>query len=91
MSNGLFVLAVAVGAALLAVWIEVRFPSFGPERFGGTMLHSGIAFVMLKLSVNGADITLSTTLLLLLPALVYALLCTLWMLRLTQTALGLSR
>lgn len=92
MSNHMFVLAFAVGAALLAIWIQVRFPSHGPERFGGTMLHAGIAFVILKIVTHVGDATLSgLAFLVLFPALVYALLCTLWMLKLTQTALGLSR
>jgi uncharacterized membrane protein len=94
MSNGTFVLALAVGAALIAVWIQVRFPSLGPERFGGTMLHAGVAFLILKVIVHLGDSTVSTfgaVFLVLLPALVYALLCTLWMLKLTQTAFGFSR
>ena len=34
MSNGTFVLVLAAGAALLAMWTHVRFPSLAPERIG---------------------------------------------------------
>ena len=94
MLNNMFVVALAVGAALLALWIQTRFPSLAPERFGGTMLHAAIAFALLTFATPGNDasvLTLSGIFLVLLPALVYALLCTLWMLKLAQTAFGLSR
>lgn len=91
MSNGMFVIALAVGAAALAVWIQVRFPSFAPTRFGGTMLHAAIAFALLWLASDPNVLSLAAIFLGLLPALVYALLCTIWVLQLAQTALGLSR
>lgn len=94
MSNGMFVLVLTVGAALLAVWIQARFPSLAPERLGRTMLHAGVAFVVLKVIVHLGGSTLTTLgaiFLVLLPALVYSLLCMLWMVRHFQTALGFSR
>ena len=94
MSNGTFVVALAIGAALLAVWIHGRFPLLAPERLGPTLLHAGVAFVILKLTVHVGGSNLSTfggIFLVLLPAFVYALLCTLWMVRHAQTALGVSR
>ena len=77
MSNGTFVLALAVGAGLLAIWTHTRFPSLAPERLGRTILHAATAFTVVFAFV--------------LPALVYALLCTIWVLQHAQTALGLSR
>ena len=50
MSNEMFVLVLAVGAAALAGWIHARFPGLAPERMGKTALHTGIAFVLLKLT-----------------------------------------
>ncbi len=91
MSNGMFVIALAVGAAALAVWIQVRFPSLGPTRFGGTMLHAALAFALLWVASAPSVITLGAIFLGLLPALVYALLSTIWVIQLAQTALGLSR
>jgi hypothetical protein len=94
MSNGMFVLALAVGAGLLAVWIHARFPTLAPERLGKTMLHAGAAFLVLRLTPGFGDSPTALFIgvfLFVLPALVYALLCTLWMLRIFQTALGMSR
>jgi hypothetical protein len=94
MSNGLFVLALAVGAGLLAMWLHTRFPGLAPERLGRTMLHTGVAFALLKLTPalgEGAAALFAGIFLFILPALVYALLCSIWMLRHAQTAMGASR
>ncbi len=94
MSNELFILALAAGAGLLAVWIHARFPGLAPERMGKTMLHTGAAFVLLKLAPGVGDspvALLGGVFLFVLPALVYALLCSIWMLMHAQTALGVSR
>jgi len=94
MSNELFLLALAGGAGLLAVWIHARFPGIAPERMGKTMLHTGIAFVFLQVIPGhgeSAPAVFINVFLFVLPALVYALLCSIWMLRLFQTALGVSR
>lgn len=94
MSNEVFVLAVAVGAALLAAWTYARFPSWAPERLGRTVLHVVIAFVLLQLAPGIASspaAAFASIFLLLLPALVYAFLCTLWLLKFAQQALGMSR
>lgn len=94
MSKEMFVLALAAGAGLLAVWIHAHFPGLAPERMGKTLLHTGIAFVLLKLT-PGLDVSLAAmfagVFLFVLPALVYALLCSIWVLKLAQTALGVSR
>jgi hypothetical protein len=93
MSNGTFVLALAAGAALLALWTHVRFPSLAPERIGRTVIHSASAFVLLKVAAGvEAGATAAVPLfLLVLPALVYALLCVIWVMLHAQTALGMSR
>jgi hypothetical protein len=93
MSNGTFVLVLAAGAGLLAMWTHTRFPSLAPERLGRTIVHAATAFVLLKMtSVFGeSPRAFGVVFLFVLPALVYALLCTIWMLRHAQTALGLSR
>lgn len=93
MSNGTFVFALAVGAALLAVWIHVRFPALAPERLGRTLAHAVVAFALLQLAppLVGPAALLAGVFLVVLPALVYALLSAIWMLRHLQTALGLPR
>ncbi len=93
MSNSTFVLILAAGAGLLAMWVHARFPSLAPERLGRTILHAATAFALLKLtSMFGESATaFAVVFLFVLPALVYALLCTIWILQQAQTALGLSR
>ena len=93
MSNGTFVLVLAAGAGLLAMWTHVRFPALAPERLGRTILHAATAFALLKLTALFGESSTAFTLVFVfvLPALVYALLCTIWVLQHAQTALGLSR
>ena len=94
MSKEMFVLALAVGAGLLAMWVHVRFPGLAPARMVKTLFHTGAAFVLLMLTPSLAGATPSgfaLVFLFVLPALVYALLCTLWMLKHAQSALGVSR
>ena len=93
MSNSMFVLALAAGAGLLAVWIHARFPGLAPERMGKTVIHTGIAFVLLKLTPGLGETVVAKfagVFLVVLPALTYALLCAIWMLRHAQSAMGLG-
>lgn len=93
MSNGTFVLVLAAGAGLLAMWVHARFPALAPERLGRTILHAAAAFALLKTTTLFGESTAAFTVVFVfvLPALVYALLCTIWVLQHAQTALGLSR
>jgi len=93
MSNGTFALVLAAGAGLLAMWLHARFPSLAPKRLGRTILHAATAFALLKMTTMLGESTASITLVFVfvLPALVYAMLCTIWVLRHAQTALGISR
>ena len=93
MSNGTFVLALAAGAGLLAMWLHVRFPALAPERLGRTILHVLAAFALLHMTARVGDSStiVAALFLFVLPALVYALLCTIWMIQHAQTALGISR
>lgn len=94
MSNSTFVLVLAVGAALLAVWTHARFPGLAPARLGRTVLHTACAVLVLHLLPLALDSALDvrvSTLGVVLPALVYAMLAAIWMLRLAQTTLGLQR
>lgn len=94
MSNGTFVLVLAVGAALLAAWTHARFPSLAPARLGRTVLHTAGAVLVLNLLPFALDSALDVRVSILgvvLPALVYTMLAAIWMLRLAQTTLGLQR
>ena len=95
MSNSTFVLALAGGAALLAMWTHTRFPSLAPERVGPALAHACSAFALLLLTEaavgEGSRMLFASVMCLVLPALVYALLCMIWMLKHAQTALGFGR
>ena len=94
MSSSTFLLVLTGGAGLLAAWIHARFPSLAPERMGPALVHALMAFAILKLTATvgqGSFTVFVTVTFLVLPALVYALLCTIWVLQHAQTALGLSK
>jgi hypothetical protein len=91
MSSSMFVFSLAVGAAFLAVWVHARFPNLAPEHVGKTLLHTGVALALLRFTpglVESPTMAIAMLLLLVLPGLVYALLCSIWMLRHVQTAMG---
>ena len=94
MSKEMFALALAIGAGMVAMWAYVRFPGLAPAKMGKALLHAAAAFGLLQLT-PGLDGSVGTTFalvfLFVLPALVYALLSTLWMLKHAQSALGVSR
>jgi hypothetical protein len=92
MSNSMFVCLLAIGAALIAAWVHARFPKLAPEHLGKTLLHTGVAFCLLNFTpgmVESPKVALVMVILLVLPGLVYALLCSIWMLRHVQTAMGI--
>ena len=94
MSNGTFVFALAAGAALLALWTHVRFPSLAPAGLTRTIVHTAIALLLLNAIPFVLALSVNTYLLMfgvVLPALVYGMLAALWMLKLAQTALGFQR
>jgi hypothetical protein len=93
MSNSAFVFVLAVGSAVLALWIHVRFPKFAPEMVGKTLLHTMLAFALLGLMpgmVESPVLAVISVTILVLPCLTYAQLCAIWMLRHVQTAMGVG-
>jgi hypothetical protein len=92
-SNGTYVVVLAFGAALLAVWTHARLPGLAPERLGRTLAHLVASSVLLLLTprVGQAFDPWIAIFLLVLPALVYAFLSALWMLEHARTALGMQR
>jgi hypothetical protein len=89
---GFFLVALAVGAALIAVWLDVRFERFGPSDFRGAFLHVGLALVVGWLLVPAGlagvlAVGASPTVALLgvaLPSLVYVFLAALWVVKQAQ-------
>ena len=94
MSPQVFVLVVAVGAAVIALWLDVRLRSLAPQRLTWTLFHLGGAMVALQVMPklvtlvvgNGDEPSrkVAATLLVLLPVLTYCWLSALWLLKLLQ-------
>jgi hypothetical protein len=90
LSNGNFVLVLTVGAALLALWIDVRLPKLAPASLKRVILHVAVALVGLHLIPGiAATVTLYLALFaVVLPALVYTFLTALWFIRIAQRTLA---
>jgi hypothetical protein len=90
MSVQLFVAALAVGAAVLALWLHVRFPQLAPACALRTIAHLALAGTVLFFFVPDGDgsapAAFSAAFLIVLPGLVYAFLASIWMLRVLQAA-----
>ena len=93
MSLELFVAALATGGALLALWTHARFPNLAPSSLLWTLVHLVAAVLVLHVVPDpGRSVAtaFAVTFLCVLPALAYAFLASIWMLRLLQAAV-LSR
>ena len=97
MSISILVVTFGFGAAALALWLDLRFPRLAPEGMTRTGLHLAAAIVGLQLAplamqgiVGGESLprTLVALFAVLLPALVYPFLATIWLLKLMRGVLG---
>jgi hypothetical protein len=87
------VLLIGVGAGAIALWIDARFPRLAPDEMRTALIHVGVSIVVAQLIVPiGMKVLLSletvpATLLAVFgvafPAVVYALLAGLWVIKLT--------
>ena len=101
MSLGTFVIALTLGAALLALWAGVRFPRMGPDTLSGAMLQVALALVAGWFLVPAAMSTvvgwgepagpILAVLLFALPALTYLFLASLWAMRVLQQMMHSAR
>ena len=99
MSSGSLVVCLTLGAAALALWIGVRFPGRGPQRVASIGLHLALSLVAVQAAPvamrllvedsESAPVAAVALLGLFLPALVYAFLAALWLMRRVQ--LGITR
>lgn len=97
MTTTTFVLALALGAAMLALWCVQRLPGFAPAGLRGALGHVGAAMVVMNLAVpvglvlaveSGSTLGLLLGVLgVALPPLTYVFLATLWALRVAQNSL----
>jgi hypothetical protein len=84
-----FTLTLTLGAALLAVWFDARFPALRPKSIAHGFVHAALgvfsmfgAVGLLQLVYGIPDVAfMGLVLSVFWPALIYALLAGLWMLR----------
>ena len=79
-----FVSALVVGAALLALWIDARFPNLAPKSFQKRMLAAicaVLAFGAAPVFGGSAAAVYATLFAIVLPLLVSSLLAAVWVLR----------
>jgi len=91
-----FLIALTLGAFALALWINQRFPGIAPEELKTALMHVGAALLVGQAVVPlvngllpdmGALATALVAIFLVgLPALVYSLLSSIWIIRLAQAA-----
>ena len=92
-----FLLVLTLGAGAIALWINFRFPKLAPEGLKMAIIHVGAAILVGQVLLPGLNEAvphsnpmvagLVITFLLGLPALVYALLASIWVIRIAQGAL----
>jgi len=94
LSSSAFAVCFLAGSAMLALWLELRFPRLGPTTVKGTLLHVGgtiiAAQILLPLGVHfltgSRVLTLVALFILALSALTYSLLAAIWLLKLVSNA-----
>jgi hypothetical protein len=94
----MFIMAFGVGAAILAVWADIRFEKVRPANLYAAMIHVGVAMLLAKflvplgLHLVGSLTTALTGVFLVgLPACVYCLLACFWIMRQVGDQLGNAR
>lgn len=92
MSMTTFVLFLCTGAALIALWLAMRFPELGPEDVTKALLHVGISVVVLQLMVPAIHVVSATgvpgaqfvvSFGIVLPGLTYVFVAAAWLIRAT--------
>jgi hypothetical protein len=97
-SVGLVVMLIAVGAAAIALWIDVRFPGIAPREARGILLHAVLAVAAGQLLVpptlrfltelESAPLILAGVFGVAFPTIIYALLVGVWTIKTAQSHLG---
>jgi hypothetical protein len=93
-----FLVGLALGAGAIALWINFRFPKLAPERLVTAAMHVVVAMILCSAVVpHLGDLVPETltpvmraavvTFLIGLPALVYALLASIWVILMAQGAM----
>ena len=93
MDRQYFAVALFAGAALLATWCYLRFEGRGPRSISAVVLHALVAFVALRVAgqvlgfTTAPAETVLAMLAVMLPALVYVFLASLWVLTMLRSAM----
>lgn len=90
MTNHSFLIALGVGAALIAFWFAVRFPDRAPENLQRLLVHVAIVLaagwlapsVTGPLIASGFPTTMTALFAVVLPVLIYTFLAGAWVLQL---------
>jgi hypothetical protein len=95
MSSGSFAIALGIGAAALAFWVQFRFPNLTPQNLGWAIFHLFIAGALAQLtkavfgSVELQPLgTMALVFGLALPTLVYSFVAGMWLVRIAQGVTG---
>lgn len=97
MNPGLVTGLIGVGAAAIALWIDVRFPRLAPHDMAKALLHVAASVVLgyaispalqTMLAYEDPRLTLLAIFGLGFPSIVYCLLAGVWMIKLAQRALS---
>jgi hypothetical protein len=89
MATGVFSVALAIGAALISVWLDMRLDEKRPGAPASRLGHAAAAYLVLQLVVAGtgsldhppAFAKLCAIFFLILPSFIYAFLAGVWLMR----------
>ena len=93
MNMQVLIMAMALGGAVISLWIAYRVPSLAPQSLRGVLMHVGAALGVCQIvpfglnrTLDPSDLPLTMTGLfgLALPTLVYVFLVGFWVVRMTQ-------
>jgi hypothetical protein len=96
-SAGFFTVLVGLGAGMIALWIDVRFPRLAPQELVKALLHVVASTVVAYASGHAMQtlfaseeprIILAATFGLGFPSIVYCLLSGVWVIKVTQRAMS---
>ena len=89
-----YVLILALGAGVIALWLDTRFEGVGPQSMGKTVVHLAASVAVLELCPVAIRLVLAggedpvrqmvAVFFVLFPTLVYAFLSMLWLLKMFQ-------